>query len=293
MFYLKLIPTTRGFSCTLTAVSMSEKIRKVLSFPSPVPAKADYQRVKSTYSLREIKQMFGLSDRTVRRWTDAGIIYGLPVGDTGEFTYDFQALTVFRRAREMRSQGLAIKQIEAELQGQMSLFRADSTHVQISRLLTPFEEALVLHEQGDAAAASFYQQAITEGDNIAEAYCNLGIIELERGNTTGALDNFTLSLKNDPRHVEAHYNLANLYYDAGDLQLAKLHYEVAAQIEPGFSLVYFNLSLVYHKLGNLDAASSTLEKYLQLEPDDEDVEVLNRILKSMQVALAMEKKKEI
>src|SRR5438045_7340085 len=109
---------------------MAEKIRKVLSFPSPVPAKADYQRVKSTYSIREIKQMFGLSERTIRRWTEAGIIYGAPVGDSGEVTYDFQALTVFRRVREMRTQGLAIKQIEAELQGQLSLFRADSTQVQ-------------------------------------------------------------------------------------------------------------------------------------------------------------------
>src|SRR5436190_14282755 len=129
MFYLKLIPTTRGFSCTLTAVSMSEKIRKVLSFPSPVPAKADYQRVKSTYSLREIKQMFGLSDRTVRRWTEAGIIYASAADDSGEATYDFQALTLFRRVREMRTQGLSIKQIEAELQGQMSLFRPDLTQV--------------------------------------------------------------------------------------------------------------------------------------------------------------------
>jgi len=263
------------------AVSMSEKIRKVLSFPSPVPAKADYQRVKSTYSLREIKQMFGLSDRTVRRWTDAGIIYGLPVGDTGEFTYDFQALTIFRRAREMRSQGLAIKQIEAELQGQMSLFRADSTHVQISRLLTPFEEALVLHEQGDLAAASFYQQAITEGDNIAEAYCNLGIIELERGNTTGALDNFTLSLKNDPRHVEAHYNLANLYYDAGDFPLARLHYEAAIEIEPNFALVYYNLALVYHRLNKVAAAREALNKYKELEPGDEEIELVDQLLKAM------------
>jgi tetratricopeptide (TPR) repeat protein len=88
-------------------------------------------------------------------------------------------------------------------------------------------------------------------------------------------------LKNDPRHVEAHYNLANLYYDAGDLNLAKLHYEAAAQIEPSFSLVYFNLSLVYHKLGDLNAASATLEKYRQLEPEDEDLEVLNQLLKAM------------
>ena len=59
---------------------MTEKIRKVLSFPSPVPAKADYQRVKSSYSVREIKQLFGLSERTVRRWTEAGIIHGTPAG---------------------------------------------------------------------------------------------------------------------------------------------------------------------------------------------------------------------
>jgi len=38
---------------------------------------------------------------------------------------------------------------------------------------------------------------------------------------------------------------------------------------------------VYHKLGDLDAASATLEKYLQLEPEDEDLEVLNRLLKAM------------
>src|SRR5882724_10378250 len=201
---------------------MTEKIRKVLSFPSPVPAKADYQRVKSTYSIREIKQMFGLSERTVRRWTEAGIIYAAPVADTEEVTYDFQALTMFRRVREMRTQGLTIKQIEAELQGQLSLFRAEVSQVQIARLLTPFEEALLLHEQGDEKASEFYVEAINSGDNVAEAFCNLGIIELDRGNTMGALENFTQSLKNDPRHVEAHYNLANLYYDAGDFPLARL-----------------------------------------------------------------------
>src|SRR5947209_11042267 len=162
---------------------MTEKIRKVLSFPAPVPAKADYQRVKSSYSVREIKQLFGLTERTVRRWTEAGIIFGTPVGETGDFTYDFQALTLFRRVREMRAQGLTIKQIEAELQGQMSLFRAEGGQMQVSRLLTPFEEALVLHEQGDATAVEFYEQAITEGDNIAEAFCNLGILELDCGNT--------------------------------------------------------------------------------------------------------------
>jgi len=210
---------------------MKDPSPKVISFPSPVPSKADYQRVKSSYSVKEIKQLFGLSEKTIRRWTDQGIIQASSSSKTSDFVYDFQALTQFRRVRELRAQGHSIRQIEAELQGQLNLFRVETAR--LTRLLTPFEEALLLHERAD------------------------------------------------PRHVEAHYNLANLYYDAGDLQLAKLHYEAAAQIEPGFSLVYFNLSLVYHKLGDLSAASATLGKYRQLEPEDEDLEVLDQLLKQM------------
>ncbi len=259
---------------------MNENSNKVLSFPAPVPAKADYQRVKSSYSIREIKQLFGLSERTIRRWTEQGIIQGTSLPDQKDYIFDFQALTQFRRVRDLRSQGHGIRQIEAELQGQLSLFRTEGERV--ARLLSPFEEALVLHERGDRKAADHYIEAINEGDNVAEAYCNLGIINLEQGNSSKALDNFTLSLKFEPRHVEAHYNLANLYYDAGELRLARLHYEAAAQIEPGFSLVYFNLALVYHRLNDLMAAISTFEKYKQLEPDDQEIEAVNQLLKAMQ-----------
>src|SRR5260370_14755597 len=102
---------------------MTEKSRKVLAFRSPVPPKADYQRVKSSYSVREIKQLFGLSERTVRRWTESGIIQGTPAADAADFTYDFQALTLFRRARQIRLPGFTRKQIVAPLLGQLSLFR--------------------------------------------------------------------------------------------------------------------------------------------------------------------------
>ena len=257
---------------------MNEKSNKVLSFPPPVPSKADYQRVKSSYTVREIKQLFGLSERTIRRWTDQGIILPSSPAADNEFTYGFQALTQFRRVRDLRSQGQTIRQIEAELQGQLSLFREEG---RVARLLTPFEEALLLHERGDVKAAEYYLEAINEGDNVGEAYCNLGIINLEQGDTAKALDSFTLSLKHDPRHVEAHYNLGNLYYDAGEYRLARLHYEAATQIEPGFSLVYFNVALVYHRLGEVSAASAALERYKELEPEDKDIEALGELLKAM------------
>lgn len=258
---------------------MTEKSNKVLSFPSPVPSKADYQRVKSSYSIREIKQLFGLSERTIRRWTEQGIIRASSSSETNDFIYDFQALTQFRRVRDLRSQGQTIRQIEAELQGQLNLFRVEEGR--LARLLTPFEEALLLHEQGDPKAVEYYLEAVSTGDNVAEAYCNLGIINLEKGNIAMALDNFTLSLKHDTRHVEAHYNLANLYYDAGDLNLARLHYQGAVQIEPGFSLVYFNLALTYHRLNDVAAALAALRKYRELEPEDKDAEAVADLLKAM------------
>src|SRR6185503_3713122 len=168
---------------------MKENSNKLLSFPSRVPAKADYQRVKSNYSIREIKQLFGLSERTIRRWTEQGIIQGTPAAEPNDFNYDFQALTQFRRVRELRAQGQSIRQIEAELQGQLHLFRGAAVG-KLARLLTPFEEALLLHEQGDPKAAELYREAISNGDNVAEALCNLGIINKDLGQVAKALDNF-------------------------------------------------------------------------------------------------------
>lgn len=171
---------------------MKENSNKVLSFPARVPAKADYQRVKSNYSLREIKELFGLSERTIRRWHEQGIIQGTP-GHENDYNYDFQALTQFRRVRDLRAQGHSIRQIEAELQGQLNLFlRVDEP--KIARLRTPFEEALVLDDQNDPRAIDSYLEAIDNGDNVAEAYCNLGIINKDLGNVGVALDNFTLAL---------------------------------------------------------------------------------------------------
>ena len=268
---------------------MSKKDSKILRFPAPAPSKADYQRVKSTYTVQEIKQLFGLSERVIRRWTEQGVVNALLSSEAGEALYDFSALTQFRRVRELRGQGLTLKQVEAELQGQMNLFKP--ARAEIAHLLSPFEEALLLHERGDAKAAELYREAIAEGDNLADAYCNLGIIELEQGRMPKALDCFTLGLKNEPRHVEAHYNLANLYFDVGDLQLAKLHYESAAELEPSFSPLHYNLALVYYKLDDLNGACAALHKYKELAPEEHEMQAIDELLKWLEQARDIENKR--
>ena len=135
--------------------------------------------------------------------------------------------------------------------------------------LSPFEEALLLDEREDRRAENSYRRAISEGDCIADAYCNLGIIESKAGRMTKAFDCFTKSLEHDPRHFESHYNLGNLYFEEDNLRLARMHYELAAEINPTFPNLYFNLGLVLALLDEKKAAIDAFLNYQRLAPPEE------------------------
>src|SRR5687768_3887309 len=71
--------------------------------------------------------------------------------------------------------------------GQLNLFTSGKV-VKLNQLST-FEEALMLDEQGDTKGARVqYMKAINEGDSLADAYCNLGIIESQENNHPKAID---------------------------------------------------------------------------------------------------------
>src|SRR5207244_4349478 len=153
----------------------------------------------------------------------------------------------------------------AENPDQLPLFPRPMTAIlNFAPELSRFEQALMLDERGEPKAAELYAKAIEEQDCVADAYCNLGIIESQKANTTKAFDCFTTSLKHNPRHSEAHYNLGNLYFEVNDFRLAQVHYEMAAEVEAFFPNVYFNLALVQSINNDLDAAISALTRYQEL-----------------------------
>jgi tetratricopeptide (TPR) repeat protein len=162
------------------------------------------------------------------------------------------------------------KRKAAEDAGQLPLFsQTTAPLLSFSTALSPFEQALMLDERGDGKAADLYFKAIADEDRVADAYCNLGIIETQNGNTTKAFDYFTSSLKHNPRHSEAHYNLGNLYFELNDFRLAQIHYEMAGQVDPSFANAYFNLALVQSIHRDFAAAISALTKYQALVSADE------------------------
>jgi len=157
---------------------------------------------------------------------------------------------------------------EQEKPNQLPLF----TGAKVIKLnqLSSFEEALLQDENHNLKSArDLYQKAIAEGDNLADAYCNLGIIESEEGNHTKAIDCFTQGLKIDPRHFEAHYNLANLYAEVGNYSLAKFHYGISIEIEPAYPNSYFNLGITLALNKEFDEAVRLLYTYRTLSSGED------------------------
>jgi Flp pilus assembly protein TadD len=135
--------------------------------------------------------------------------------------------------------------------------------------MSPFEEALILHEQNDPRAPAMYRRAIEEGECVADAYCNLGIMAYEKNNIPRAFDHFTRSLQHDARHFESHFNLGHIYFEAGDLRLARLHYDFAAAIEPCSAGAHFNLGLIDAMEGDTPAAIASLHRARRYATEEE------------------------
>ncbi len=167
--------------------------------------------------------------------------------------------------------------------GQLNLFSGGKI-ISLNQLST-FEEALMLDEQGNEKAKEIYLKAIQQGDSVADAYCNLGILESEQKNYTKAIDCFTRGLKEDPRHFEAHYNLANMYAEVGNIPLAKLHYQMSIEIEPGFPNSHFNLGLTLAMNKEIEEAIQALLAYRSLVTYEEEKTQAEDLINSLSHSL--------
>jgi tetratricopeptide (TPR) repeat protein len=166
-------------------------------------------------------------------------------------------------------------------------FQPTATILSLESGLSAFEQALLLDEREDARAAEMYVQAIDEEQCVADAYCNLGIIQSKQGNTAKAFECFTAAVKHDPVHLESHFNLGNLYFDVDDYRLAEVHYQIAVGIDPTFPNAYYNLALVEAVNNDPAAAVTALTTYRRLVSAEEGRkadELLESVMKSLSVA---------
>ena len=65
--------------------------------------------MKKLYDQREVSKLTGISESQIRYWDRQGLITHLEK-DRGRLWFDFQSLVAFRTVRDLRRQGVSLRQ---------------------------------------------------------------------------------------------------------------------------------------------------------------------------------------
>jgi protein O-GlcNAc transferase len=113
-------------------------------------------------------------------------------------------------------------------------------------------------------AIAAYQQAIEMDSNLAEAYCQLGIIERHQGDIKQAVDHFKKALEIQPDLIPAHQNLCAIYRDTLSLKSARQavseYRQRCGEKDPIMTAIYF---ISIHHFSGLHQVA--LDEFLALE----------------------------
>jgi Flp pilus assembly protein TadD/peroxiredoxin len=130
--------------------------------------------------------------------------------------------------------------------------------------------AMYQHGYLDQAAESF-QQVITSKPDNADAWYNLGTLNLRRNNFDEAGRYLEQTLKLQPDYPEAWNNLGMIAAQQGRADEAIQDFQHALDQRPNYITAHLNLGNVYRRQKSFDKASQSLMRALALEPDDPEV----------------------
>ncbi|MGB2663747.1 MAG: tetratricopeptide repeat protein [Candidatus Acidiferrum sp.] len=109
---------------------------------------------------------------------------------------------------------------------------------------------------------------------FAPAHNQLGLLDLQAGQTVGAEKEFGAAISLNPHDVEARNNLGILYGQQGrDAEAAQL-FQAAIENDPRYAPSYVNLAVAFASLSRFSEAQSALKKALELEPDNPGTQAL-------------------
>jgi tetratricopeptide (TPR) repeat protein len=137
-----------------------------------------------------------------------------------------------------------------------------------STALAWFERGCMLDAEPETAeeAAKAYRCALALEPDFADAHCNLGTIQYNRGERDEARRHYAAALLADPGHSEANFNFASLLEEEGRHETALRHYKRALDTDPFFAEARLSLALLYEKLELPRSAREHWRRYLHQAP---------------------------
>ncbi|XP_046569589.1 protein O-mannosyl-transferase TMTC4-like [Haliotis rubra] len=132
--------------------------------------------------------------------------------------------------------------------------------------------AVLLRKKGSALEAKgLLDKAIGYSPESAEAWMNLGIVQVQLNNTGSSEASFLRALQLDSRYTDCHYNLGNLYKLLGRHEEAIAAWQNATQISPSHAGAWKNSFLILDHLGNYDQAIEAGRKAIYQLPKETDL----------------------
>jgi tetratricopeptide (TPR) repeat protein len=130
--------------------------------------------------------------------------------------------------------------------------------------------ALFQHGYLDQAAESF-QQVVAAKPEDAEAYYNLGTLNLRRNDFKEARSYLEQTLKLKPNYPEAWNNLGMIAAQEGHAEEAVKNFQQSLLLRPGYGTALVNLGNIYRRQRSFEKAQELLDQAAAIQPDDPEV----------------------
>ena len=135
---------------------------------------------------------------------------------------------------------------------------------------------------------------IITAQNSLDKFFNRGVDKLQRGDYSGAIEDFTAAIRLNPNEPGIYSNRGLARASKGDFQGAIVDYNQAIRINPNYAIGYLHRGLAYSALKDYQNALSDYEQALRLNPNLGEVYYnrgnIHRRLKENEAALADFKK---
>jgi tetratricopeptide (TPR) repeat protein len=103
-------------------------------------------------------------------------------------------------------------------------------------------------------------------DDIALAYCNLGLALIETGHFDESITYCQKAIELRPSFAEAYCNLGYALIKKGHFDESITYCQKAIELRPSFAEAYYNLGCAFEEKGHFDKAITCYQKTIELNP---------------------------
>lgn len=158
------------------------------------------------------------------------------------------------------------------------LLSRDASYVKFAREIA----TKLLSEDRRNEALQHLLNATKLAPQSADLWGQLGELQVQIRDTTGAKQSLNKALSVDRQHVAANFQLGNLANRKGELTQAARYYERALANQPDLPNAHYQLAAVRFRQGRADEAVRHMQQFVKLRPKDIDAQVnLGGILASL------------